>query len=235
MSRRFTFKRFAVDDSRCGMKVGTDAVLLGCLAEQPAPEAILDIGTGCGLIALMLAQRFQNARVTGVDIDEPSALQAADNFARSPWAARLTSVSADATTWLPALSFDLIVSNPPYFENSFPVSDPQRKKARSQFTLDNAGLMHCASQWLNENGSFWFVSPIDYFNVAEIHLKTLGLSLQQRIHIHPSDTKGPNRVVACFTKKSNSQANSRSLSIRTAGHAYTADYLKLTKDFYLFA
>ena len=126
----FRFKQFAVRQDRCPMKVGTDGVLLGAWAEvRPGDRRMLDVGTGTGLIALMLAQRSA-ARITAVDIDVECATQAAENFAASPWADRLDAVSVAVQRYDPVEKFDLIVSNPPYYVDSLLSPDEGRNTAR---------------------------------------------------------------------------------------------------------
>lgn len=235
MSRVFRFKQFAVDDSASGMKVGTDAVLLGALANHSPTASVLDIGTGSGLIALMLAQRFPTANITGVEIDASAAQQAEINFQQSPWAERLASVHADVQQWQPPQLFDLIVSNPPYFNKGFPIIDPQRKNAREQESLACAGLMQFVAQWLHANGSFWMVSPVDYFLQAKTKMQDLGLSLRHQTNIQASVSKDPNRVVACFTKEQQPAAQLSTIVIRSSDNSYTQQYLELTAPFYLFA
>ena len=125
----FRFKQFAVRQDRCPMKVGTDGVLLGAWAEvRPGDRRMLDVGTGTGLIALMLAQRSA-AWITAVDIDVECATQAAENFAASPWADRLDAVSVAVQRYDPVEKFDLIVSNPPYYVDSLRSPDEGRNTA----------------------------------------------------------------------------------------------------------
>lgn len=217
------------------MKLGTDAVLLGCIAAQPAPAFILDIGTGSGVIALQLAQRFPEAHILGIEIDDTSAAQAALNFAASPWAKRLACLRTDVCTWESDQKFDLIVSNPPYFKDSFPIENEQRKIARGQHTLDSSTLMQRATELLADDGSFWFISPLDYFETAAQHLQLLGLNLARQTLIHPIRGKPANRIIACFTKITCLQSIQDRLTIRETTQAYTTEYLKLTQAFYLFA
>lgn len=130
-SPNFRFKLFTVWHDHCAMKVGTDGVLLGAWAQQKHARTILDIGTGSGLIALMLAQRFQEAEITGIDIDPSAAKQASDNFRLSPWSHRMHARCIDLHTFsLEDGHFDLIVSNPPYFSASLKNPNQQRATAR---------------------------------------------------------------------------------------------------------
>ena len=162
----FRFKQFFADDSRCAMKVGTDGVLLGAWApvdnfKSQADCRVLDIGTGCGLVALMLAQRLPMARITAIDIDSEAALQAADNFSRSPWSDRLDAVCSSAQAVSRSLSslgniagsFHLIVSNPPYFRNSLKNPDAARTLARHSDTLSMSDLLKSCfrrtARWLS--------------------------------------------------------------------------------------
>ena len=134
----FRFKQFAVRQDRCPMKVGTDGVLLGAWAEvRPGDRRMLDVGTGTGLIALMLAQRSA-AWITAVDIDVECATQAAENFAASPWADRLDAVSVAVQRYDPVEKFDLIVSNPPYYVDSLLSPDEGRNTARHAAGLPSA-------------------------------------------------------------------------------------------------
>ena len=129
----FRFKQFYVDDDRCAMKVGTDGVLLGCWCPTPhltfdiGHLRILDIGTGSGLIALMLAQRCTDAHIDAIDIDAEAAAQAAENFASSPWSERLHAHHCSLQEWRPEEKYHLIVSNPPYFQNSLKNPDKGRE------------------------------------------------------------------------------------------------------------
>ena len=140
----FRFKQFAVRQDRCPMKVGTDGVLLGAWAEvRPGDRRMLDVGTGTGLIALMLAQRSA-ARITAVDVDAECATQAAENFAASPWADRLDAVAVAVQRYDPVERFDLIVSNPPYYVDSLLSPDEGRNTARRTLCIGVAARRDAA-------------------------------------------------------------------------------------------
>ena len=132
----FRFKQFTVYHDRCAMKVGTDGVLLGAWTNLSQSRRILDIGTGTGLIALMMAQRVPEVPITAIDIDAEAVNQANENFSASPWNNRLEAVLQDVCTYTEKNSFDTIVSNPPYFINSLKCPDNQRTTARHTDTLD---------------------------------------------------------------------------------------------------
>lgn len=158
MVEAFRFQQFQVEHHRSAHKVGTDGVLLGAWAQHPQPGKILDIGTGSGLVALMLAQRFRDAEILGLELDLPSAREAAHNFKNSPFAKRLLSVPGDYLNRKMA-SFDLIVSNPPYFEPSPQASKADRKQARHQERLEHGALCAKMRQELQPDGRIALILP----------------------------------------------------------------------------
>ena len=139
----FRFKHFFVEDSRCAMKVGTDGVLLGRFAPmvQCSCARVLDVGTGCGLIALMIAQQALKAQIDAIEIDKAAAEQARENFQASPWPDRLQAFAVRLQDWQPEKKYDLIVSNPPYFQNSLKNPDKGREIARHTDTLSYEELL----------------------------------------------------------------------------------------------
>lgn len=215
------------------MKLGTDAVLLGCLAEHPAPVTVLDIGTGSGVIALQLAQRFEGAAVTALEIDASAAAQAQSNFEASSWSQRLQLVQTDVTQWEPAQLFDMICCNPPYYQNSYPIADAQRRVARSQEQLNFEQLAQKVASLLQEDGVFWVILPVNGMADLQQHLATAGLHQQTSISIYPKADKSCNRQVAAFGKTASASVTERSMCIRLADNSYTHEYKQLTEAFYL--
>ena len=145
----FTFKQFFVAHDRCAMKVGTDGILLGAWAPVAGVKRILDIGTGSGLVALMLAQRTEeHVIIDAVELDAQAAEQASDNMAESPWAARMKVECADVLAWAPEQTarYDLIVSNPPYYEPGVECGTPEREQARYTGSLDHKALLTSAAE-----------------------------------------------------------------------------------------
>ena len=158
----FQFKQFTVYQDRCAMKVGTDGTLLGAWANAPVAAArILDIGTGTGLVALMMAQRFPEAQVTGIDIDENAAQQAQENVVGSPFSDRIMINREDATKIDDKAGYDAIVCNPPYFVDSLTCPQDQRTLARHAVSLTYESLMHAASKLLKPDGILSLVIPAD--------------------------------------------------------------------------
>lgn len=155
----FTFKQFFVAHDRCAMKVGTDGILLGAWAPVAGVKRILDIGTGSGLQALMLAQRTEeHVTIDAVELDPQASRQASENAADSPWAERIRVECADVLTWAPEQTarYDLIVSNPPYFTPGVECGTPEREQARYTGSLDHKALLTSAAELILEEGfSAW--------------------------------------------------------------------------------
>ncbi|MBE5048380.1 tRNA1(Val) (adenine(37)-N6)-methyltransferase [Alistipes onderdonkii] len=156
----FRFKQFAIRQDRCPMKVGTDGVLLGAwVSVRPSDRRILDIGTGTGLIALMMAQRVPGARITGVDVEDIS--QARENADASPWGGRVAFVQCPVQEFAPQGKFDLVVSNPPFFVDSLTCPDAGRTTARHAVRLPFGDLRDAVVRLLSDEGHFAVVLPAD--------------------------------------------------------------------------
>ena len=237
----FRFKRFDVKNERSAMKVNTDGVLLGALVSiAPTDRSVLDIGTGTGTIALMVAQRLsENADfvVHAIDIDEPSATEAASNFADSPWAENLMAhhMPLDDFSNSNKDIFDLIVSNPPYFDNALQAPEVRRNAARHTATgLSYREILDFAAVRLSENGRVALVLPSDTEHDLTRHARMNGLHLNRITRIRTVPRKAPNRIVVEFVRSRTGVPADVVLTIQNEGQ-YTQEYLSLTKDFYLFA
>ena len=206
----FSFKQFTVYHDRCAMKVGTDGVLLGAWADVVSARNILDIGTGTGLISLMMAQRC-NARIRAVDIDADAVEQARGNVAASPWQDRIEVELQDICHFTSETLFDVIVSNPPYFTDSLKCPERQRNIARHTDLLDFDKLAESAARLLHSEG-------------------VLHLSHQTLIHTKPGTE--PRRVLLAF-KFSVDKCVTDDLTIELSRHVYSEEYIALTKEFYL--
>lgn len=260
----FDFKQFRIYHDRCAMKVGTDGVLLGAWApfynpsldnstESTAPNSrtaafmnVLDIGTGSGLLALMIAQRYPTARITAIDIDAEAAAQAADNALASPFANRITVVHASiqdfaATQQHPFSttadvgcreSFQAIICNPPFFENSLLAPDAQRATARHASTLSFDELISTAALLLADGGQFAVVLPSEAFTSFHHLCFASGMNLEAECQIHTTSTKPPKRILACFRKGPVHNVSNQHLTLTVDGHR-SPDYAALTADFYI--
>lgn len=232
----FQFKRFTVRQERCAMKVGTDGTLLGAWAR--GGQRILDIGTGTGLIALMMVQRCPEARVTAVDIDEDAVLQARENVAASSFADRISVLHADIRTanltrgQTPCEEFDAIVVNPPYFNDSLTCPDDQRTTARHTSTLSYRELMEATVRLLADDGELSVVIPFDCKARLESEAVLAGLSKCRECSIRTTPRKAPRRYLLAF-RKHPVELEMTDGVLETMPGERSPWYHELTKEFYL--
>lgn len=229
---RFEFKRFAIDDRGCGMKIGTDSVLLGAWADLSGARSILDLGCGSGVLALMAAQRAPEARITGVEIDADACLCARANADASPWGIRIEIAQADANEFEPSAAFDMIISNPPYFTNGEKAPDAQRAQARHAEGLSPTAVLQLASRWLSPDGQVALVAPAECRSDLIYSAEMLRLKLRRECMVATVEGKQPTRGLWQFARIDGA-CDASTLAIRTADGAFTAEYTTLTKDFYL--
>ncbi len=231
----FKFKKFNVDQSNAPQKIGTDAMVLGALIKPESigvenPKLILDIGTGCGVIALMLAQHYPGAQITGLDIDVQAVLQAKSNFENANFPNHFESLQQNFLEYTPFRKFDLIVSNPPYFNTKMPSSDEQRSLARHENSMSLQDLINHSAELLTENGELWMIVPSERTGV--LINQDLNLHLKQRIKIFGKPNRHV-RDVLVFSKQGNKRINSiKDLTIRNDDNQYTEEYKILTLDFH---
>lgn len=260
-SPNFRFKQFTVWHDRCAMKVGTDGVLLGAwcplpITQHPLPNStasicpqgapgtrVLDVGTGSGLIALMIAQRLQQQEqafnILGIDIDNEAVEQSRINFAQSPWAASLTSQAGRFQDLQSEQAFDLIVSNPPYFQDSLKNPNAQRATARHTDTLSFAELIQHAVRLLKKDGTLALVLPYEAKEEILSLARTHGLHPTHITHVHSKPGKPAKRLLVALSPLSNSEAShtqypiSDILHIESENSPRSKEYTELTRDFYL--
>jgi tRNA1Val (adenine37-N6)-methyltransferase len=213
------------------MKVGTDAVLLGSWVNCTNSKTILDVGTGCGVIALMLAQRC-SASVHAIDIHRPSVIEAEMNFKNSDWNNRLTLQNIAFQQFRNDLRYDLIVSNPPFFRNCLKVSEPARNNARHDDTLPFEALIEAVMYNLSTEGIFALVLPAAEFYVFERLAAASDLFPERRLMVHTRKNKPALRILAEF-RTGQRQGSDSSIDIYDENGAFTSAYKQLTKDFYL--
>ena len=228
----FRFKKFTVWHDRSSMKVGTDGVLLGAWADVGGVIRTLDVGTGCGVIALMIAQRTpQSASVVGIDIDERSVSQARENADRSPWGERIAVETADVREYCGG-PFDLIVSNPPFYDEDTACPDTARQTARHTVSLSYAELTSAAARLLTDAGRLSVVLPLVGRTRFVSAAVSAGLSLTRLTAVHTKPGIPPKRVLMSFSRRQVATEDD-SLFIEAAGGGFSEDYVRLTKDFYL--
>ncbi|CCG88090.1 tRNA(1)(Val) (adenine(37)-N(6))-methyltransferase TrmN [Erwinia piriflorinigrans] len=232
----FTFKQFFIAHDRCAMKVGTDGVLLGAWAPVANAKRVLDIGSGSGLIALMLAQRTpEQVQIEAVELDEEAAIQAQENVAASPWPGRVHVQQADIVEWAQRCErrYSLIVSNPPYFSPGSQCASPQRSAARYTSGLTHEMLLGCAKNLIDEDGFFCVILPEPAGNKLVEQALQRGWHLRFRTDIADNDMRPPNRVLLALSPKPGEQLLDR-MTIRGPDQQYSDAHCSLTRDFYLF-
>lgn len=231
----FQFKQFTVFHDRCAMKVGTDGVLLGAWTRTGQGCSILDIGTGTGLIALILAQRVPDARITAVELDREASLQAAENVRNSPWAARIEVVEADIRQYATRVShpFDIIVSNPPFFNSSLHSPSEARTQARHTDSLSYTELLQGVCLLLADGGEFSVIIPSDSATDFIVNAAGKGLYLHRRTNVRTLSRAQPKRVLLAFGKSVPAGVITDELVIATQPGIYTEAYRELTRDLYL--
>ena len=236
-SRLFRFKRFEMINDLAGLKVGTDGVLLGAwAATEGAIRSVWDVGTGTGVVALMIAQRCAEAIITGYESEPQAADVAEANFNRSPWSDRMLAVKGDVMQHHERFeSPDLIVSNPPYFEASasLAATGEERNKARRTVTLDYSAVIRLAAMRLSPSGRLCLVLPAEMLSDVEWQATLNGLSLSRLTLVATKEGKKPLRMLCELSRRGNGVCIKNDLSIRDRDGVYTADYISLTRDFYL--
>ncbi len=231
----FRFKQFTIIQEKAAMKVGTDGVLLGAWTTVPQTGSILDIGTGTGVIALMLAQRSTEAHVTGIDYEPEAALEASENAMNSPWSSRISMLNVSFQEFHQTCTsrFGLIVSNPPFFENSRKPKVENLSIAKHNHLLPPEELARGVAHLLTDDGLFSVILPATtappFQKVAEKH----GLFPSRLTIVRPNNLKVPHRYLMEFSKKKVT-VNHGFLNIHTNDNQnYTDIYKKFTRDFYL--
>jgi tRNA1Val (adenine37-N6)-methyltransferase len=226
----FRFKHFEIQQSKDVFRVGTDGVLLGILADAENASEVLEIGTGTGLISLMLAQRNPDAHFFGIDINEEAALLTKANFENSPFHSRLKNIHQDLKTFETKTKFDLIVSNPPYFEES---SSDKDKLARQTVELNFKQLIKASASLISEQGVLSVIIPAEAGSgFIETALK-YRLFLKRKINIKGIEGSKTKRLVLEFSF-TEAVIKESDFVIEKSPRQYSDPYLELTKEFHIF-
>ena len=233
---KFQFKQFSLEQDRTAMKIGTDGVLLGAWTPiENNPFSILDIGTGTGIIALMLAQKSSANQIDALEIDEQAYEQATDNFENSPWNDRLYCFHAGLDEFIeePEDEYDLIVSNPPFYTDDYKSGTEQRDLARFQDAMPFEDLIEAAALLLSENGIFSVIIPFKEEENFLALAKEYELYPLKITRVKGTPTTEIKRSLLAFSRNENADFLVDELIIETARHTYTSEYIELTQDFYL--
>lgn len=228
----FRFKRFYIDHHLCPMKVGTDAVLLGAWASVPQEGKILDIGTGSGVVALMVAQRSAHAHVLGIDIDRASVEQATENASHSPFSDRVKMEWLDVLQMAEDVKYECILSNPPFFTEDTLPPDEARAAARNVCSLPPERLVEKVSCLLLPEGIFSVILPTSLMSRFVTSCVAAGMSLQKRLYVKTVSRKPPKRVLLTFVKGESRTTHDDTMVLMEDGGRSSA-YTALTEDFYL--
>jgi tRNA1Val (adenine37-N6)-methyltransferase len=228
----FRFKQFSVAQEKCAMKVNTDGVLLGAWADMDGAESILDIGTGTGVIALMMAQRNANAIIDAIDIDRDAFAQSGENFLNSLWSERLYAHHVSLQDYFPEKKYDLIISNPPYFVDDFKTEDHQKNIAKHSVSLSYQELITGINRLLSDTSSASLVLPAFNLPLFESLASAESLFVIKLTEVIAVEGKSPYLVLIKLGRKQ-VQYSKNNIVIQNKEGIFTKEYKELTKDFYL--
>jgi tRNA1Val (adenine37-N6)-methyltransferase len=230
----FQFKQFRIEQDQCAMKVCTDSCLFGAYVTiEPAVKHILDIGTGTGLLALMMAQK-SGAEIDAVEIDPPAAKQAKENILTSPWKQKMNvyEQSIQEFSISSEKKYDLIISNPPFFSKNLKSPDTRVNTAHHNDLLSPADLVNCVSRLLSTHGSFVVMLPPFENSLLEKEAGKFGLFSHERCQISDRKKSAPSRVISVF-KFSLAETIEKNIYIKENDGAYSPEFRHLLEDFYL--
>lgn len=228
----FRFKHFEVDQADCAMRINTDGVLIAAIATHEDPKHLLDIGTGTGVIALMLAQRFPDAFVDAVEIDQSAAEAAYDNFENSPFDVRLNLFPGDFAHFDSEFKYDLVVSNPPYFVND--LKSPEQRKSIARHADEDffERMARKVASLLSADGVFWVILPVKQAEELIYKSVLFGLFPSRIIHVYSDEDKPEFRQIVCFSFADQGRKE-EDFYIYASRGIYTEAYVALLKDFFL--
>lgn len=237
----FRLKLFTIAQTNASMKVGTDSDLLGTMAY--GGKNILDIGTGTGILTLMMAQRFPEAQFTAVEIDDKAVIDASTNFSSSPWSERITLIHDSFQSFIEKEisegrqeRFDAIICNPPFFDKSLECPEQGRQRARHTSSLPFETLIDGAYRMLEEGGPFSLILPPEVLEKFCLKAKERGFALKEKNGIQTLPGNPPKRYILVFQKSLDSSlcVSENTFSMRNADNTYSQWYNDLLRDFLLF-
>ena len=231
MGSHFTFKKFTLCHEKSAMKIGMDGVLLGCWPEFSNPKNILDIGAGCGVITAVLQQRFPLSNVLGIEPNETAYKEAQENIAQFD-TSRVRVQQTRLQDFATATKFDLILSNPPFFEKTTDNMDLDRAMARQQVFLPIDDLFYHVGQLLSNDGLFCCVYPVQFYERVVEQAKLFGLFLIKKTQVKGTPTAAAKRHLLAFSKKYAPTQESE-IIVEYERNVYHPSYTKFVQDFYL--
>jgi tRNA1Val (adenine37-N6)-methyltransferase len=228
----FSFKQFTIRQDKAAFKVGTDGVLLGASADINNVSRILDIGTGTGLVAIMLAQRC-DADIVAIEPDHDSFIQSLENVNLCRWKERIKVENSDLQNYQPAEKFDLIVSNPPFFSDSLKNPDPRKSYSRHNDSLTNDELLNCVSRLMAEGGRLQVIMPYIEGNIFIAEAIEYGFFCNSVLKIRPLPSSDIRGMILIFSRQRLNPTEKFLTIEHGSRHEFTEDYKNLTRDFYL--
>jgi tRNA1Val (adenine37-N6)-methyltransferase len=233
-SNAFTFKKFTIKQEICTMKVNTDGILLGAWADISNAKKILDIGTGTGVIALMIAQRNELAKIIGIDIDDNSCLEAAENVANSIFRDNVKIIHTSIQTFSNASDehYDLIISNPPFFTGGTFSANENKANVRHTIKLPHGDLLNAVTTLLSPTGNFALILPyIEGLRFIELAERS-NLHLTHCTEVKHKSNKPVERLLINLSKIKQKLSNNEIMIKEDDGNTYSKEFIALTKDFY---
>lgn len=228
----FKFKKFDIEQDGCAQKVGTDSMVLGAHVVHDNPKRILDVGTGNGILALMMAQKFDKSEITGVEIQKACFIVAQSNFQQSIFYNRLHALNSDFVHTAFSDKFDLIISNPPFFEKSMESASNERTISRHQSTLKIDDLIAIAATNLNVNGALWLVVPNENSRKLVVKSKESGLKLSRKINVFGKPLLHKRDILVFVKTTKDLKVSEENFTIRSINDSYTQEYKAKTRDFH---
>lgn len=230
----FQFKQFTIQQDRCAMKVSTDACIQGAWTPiRQDVQRILDIGCGTGLLSLMLAQRTESTIIDAIELDKDTTLQAEENVQNSPWQDRINVIQADVRAYNFPGKYDMVICNPPFFNNSLLGDDTGRNRVRHTLSLSYKDLFEVIKNVLTPAGNASILLPAAEHVLWEEIVTSGGWGFESILKVYPKPNTSYNRVVSICTANSSGMQEEQQLQIYTANGAYTTDFAELMKPFYL--
>ena len=227
----FRFKHFEVQQENASMKVGSDAMILGALTEVQNQVNILDVGTGTGVLSLMLMQKSENSTITAIDIDEQNVQIAKNNFMSSDWSSQMNSFYIDLFKYKTDFKYDLIITNPPFFLDSLSSSDQRNSNSKHFKKSDLSLFFKLCYSWITESGNLWMITSVDYEGEWLKNAKMNGFNLKKKWNIYGKPGLH-NRSVLNFSKSEVRCTIENNLIVRDKNGFYTEAYKILTQEFH---
>jgi len=235
MSKPFQFKEFTVNQDRCGMKIGTDGVLLGAVASvNNSPFSVLDIGAGTGILGLMFAQKSNAEIIDAIEIDDLAYEQCVSNFEQSPWGDRLFCYHASLQEFAEEIddTYDLIICNPPFYTDNYKTENERRNKARFEDAMPFEHIVIAVAKLLEQTGTCHIIIPYKEEKTFIDLAKQVNLYPNSILRVKGNPSAEIKRSIIEFSFKK-SDIEIKELIIEIERHQYTQDYINYTKDFYL--